>query len=113
MNYALKIVITVLIVIGASEAAKRFPAAGALINAMPLMSLIVMSMLYYDTGDAGKVAAYARAVPPLVIPSIAFFYLFAFLVDYQLGFVMAMAIALLVMLSGYGIYFFFAARTGL
>ena len=62
MTYAIKILLTVLIVIGASEAAKRFPAAGALINALPLMSLIVMCLLYYDTGDTGKVAALRQQV---------------------------------------------------
>jgi len=113
MTYAIKIFLTVLIILGASEAAKRLPAAGALINALPLMSVIVMCMLYYDTRDGAKVAEYARAVPPLVIPSIAFFYVFAFLVEYGLGFVMAMGLATLVMLSGYGLYMYFFARTGM
>jgi hypothetical protein len=112
MSYLWKICLIVVVVLGATETAKRFPAAGALINAMPLMSLIVMSLLYWDTGDAKKVAAYALAVPPLVIPSLAFFYLFAFLIDRELGFAMAITLALVVMLAGYGAYFFFIARNG-
>jgi len=113
MNYLIKIILTVLIILGASEAAKRIPAAGALIVSLPLTSMIAMCMLYYDTNDAGKVAEFARAIPPILIPSIAFFYVFAFLVEYGLGFVMAMGLATLVMLSGYGLYMYFFARTGM
>ncbi len=79
---------------------------------LPLMSVIVMCMLYYDTRDAGKVAEYARAVPPLIIP-FAFFYAFVFLVEYKAGFVMAMVLATAIMLSGYGLYLYFFARNGM
>ena len=112
MGYAAKIFLTVLIVLGATEAAKRWSTAGAFINALPIMSVIVMSLLYIDTKDSAKVAEYARAVPPLIIPSVLFFYVFAFLVDYKLGFVMAMTLAIAIMLAAYSAYFYFFVRTG-
>lgn len=104
MIYFTKIVIAVLLMLAASEAGKRVPVLGAAIVSLPLASMIVMSFMYYDTRNALKVAEFARAVPPIMIPSVLFFYAYAFLVESQVGFVMAMLLATAIMLAGYGIF---------
>lgn len=113
LSYLIKIFITVAVVIAASEIAKRFSAFGAMIIALPITSMIAMCFLYYDTKDATKVAEFSREIPPVVIPSIIFFYAFSFLVDGGFSFAIAMALAVLLMLSVYGMYLFFVARIGL
>jgi len=107
MVYAIKILIASLIAVAASEAGKRLPSLGALIVALPLTSMLAMGFLYYDTRSPEKLTEFARAVPPLVVPSIAFFYAFAFLIDSHLGFVMAMLLSTAIMLSLYGLYVYF------
>ncbi len=106
MTYIIKILLTVLLVISSAEVAKRFPALGAMIIALPLASMIAMSFLYYDTGDAARVGQFARAIPPMLVPTILFFYAFAFLVEYKVGFVMAMLVAAAIMLGGYGLFIY-------
>ncbi len=113
MQYIIKIIITTILVISASEVAKRFPALGALIIALPLTSIIAMNFLYYDTRDAVKVAEFSRSIPPVIVPSIIFFYAFSFLIDKNFTFAVAMSSALLLMLCAYGIYLFFVTRIGL
>lgn len=108
MSYAIKILLTALLVVGSSEAGKRFPALGAAIISLPLASMIAMSFLYYDTQDAPKVAEFARAIPPIMVPSVLFFYAFSFLVEYNAGFVMAMLLATVMMLAGYGAFLYLA-----
>jgi hypothetical protein len=74
--------------------------------------MLAMGFLYYDTKNAEKVAEFARAIPLLVLPTFVFFYAFAFLVDKQAGFAMAMIMATLLMLTCYGLFGYFFARNG-
>ena len=104
MSYVIKILITALLVVSAAEIAKRFPMLGAAIISLPLASMIAMSFLYYDGRDTAKVAEFARSIPPLMLPSVVFFYAFSFLVEYNTGFVMAMLLATAIMLAGYGAF---------
>lgn len=113
MQYAIKIFITVALVIASSEIAKRFPSVGAAIIALPITSIIAMSFLYYDTQNTVKVAEFSRSIPPVVIPSIVFFYGFSFLIDRNFSFIMAMSLSVLLMTSLYGLYLFFSTRIGL
>jgi hypothetical protein len=113
LSYIVKILITVAVVISASEIAKRFPALGAMVVALPITSIIAMSFLYYDTKDSTKLSEFSRSIPPVVIPSIAFFYAFSYLIDRSFSFVMAILLASLIMLSIYGLYLFLLTRIGL
>jgi hypothetical protein len=112
MIYAVKILLTALMVVAASETAKRVPAVGAAIISLPLASMIAMGFLYFDTRDVAKVAEFARSIPPMLIPSVIFFYAFSFLVESQAGFVMAMVLATAIMLLGYGLYLYLFVRNG-
>lgn len=69
----LKFAISVLILLGASEVAKRSALLGALILALPLVSMLSMVWLYLDTRDAAKVSEFARDIFYLVPPSLLFF----------------------------------------
>lgn len=112
MQYAIKIFITVMVIIFASETAKRFPAFGALIIALPITSIIAMSFLYYDTKNLAKVSEFSRSIPPVVIPSLVFFYGFSYLIDRNYSFIASMSLALFTMLAIYGLYIFLSTRIG-
>lgn len=113
MITTLKILIASLIAVAAAEMAKRSTVLGALIVALPLTSMVSMGFLYYDTKNAAKVAEYTRTIPPLVLPTLVFFYAFAFFVDKQLGFAMAMVLATAIMLVCYTLVGYFFARNGM
>lgn len=56
-----------------SEVAKRNPGFGALIASLPLVSILGMSWLWRDTGDARRLAAHAEATFWYVLPSLPMF----------------------------------------
>ena len=75
---ALKILISVAVLLVAAEAAKRSPFWGAVIVSLPLTSMLAMAWLYWDTRDAAQVSAFARDIFYLVPPSLLFFLPFLF-----------------------------------
>lgn len=75
---AVKILISVAILLAAAEVAKRSSFWGALIVALPLTSMLAMFWLYWDTRDATRVSAFARDIFLLVPPSLLFFLPFLF-----------------------------------
>jgi hypothetical protein len=76
--YLVKIAMSVAAILASAEAAKRSPTLGAFIVALPLVSLLSMTWLYWDTKDAAKVSAYAREIFFLVPVSLLFFLPFLF-----------------------------------
>lgn len=78
MLFIVKVVLSALILVGASELAKRSPFWGAVVIAMPLTSILSLSLLYLDTRSDGQAAQYARDIFYLVPPSLLFFVPFLF-----------------------------------
>ena len=58
----LKLILSIVILLGASEVARRSALLGALILALPLVSMLSMVWLYLDTQDAAKVSEFARDI---------------------------------------------------
>lgn len=71
--FVFKLTVTVLVIVGASEVAKRSTWLGGLVVALPLVSLLSMTWLYVDTRDSTRVAAFARDILVMVPPSLLFF----------------------------------------
>jgi hypothetical protein len=71
--YLLKIFTTVVLVIAITEATKRFGFVGAMLAALPVVSLISMVWIYLDTGDTQKVALFSIQVFWFVLPSLGMF----------------------------------------
>ena len=69
----LKVLLTSVLVVAVSEAAKRSALFGAIIASIPLTSVLAMIWLYVDTGDAEKVARLATGIFWLVLPSLVLF----------------------------------------
>lgn len=68
-----KVALTLLVVIGAAELAKRSSWLGALVVALPLASILSMTWLYLDTRDSARVAEFARNILLMLPPSLLFF----------------------------------------
>ena len=71
--YALKVALSAAIIVAVTELSKRQTWWGALLAALPLVSLLSLVWLYAETRDAAKVAALASGIFWLVLPSLALF----------------------------------------
>ena len=82
MVYAVvKITLTALIVWAVSEIAKRSTVFGALIASLPLTSLLAFVWIYVETGESATIAALARDILWLVLPSLLLFIVFPALLE--------------------------------
>lgn len=71
--YALKVVVTAVLVVAVAEIAKRSAVWAALLASLPLTSILAFVWLYRDTGDAERVAVLAQGIFWLVLPSLVLF----------------------------------------
>jgi hypothetical protein len=85
-QYLVKILLSAVLIATAAEVAKRDVALGALIIALPLLSMLTMGWLWWDTHDEGKIAGFAREILLLVPVSLVFFLPFVFAPRTQFGF---------------------------
>src|SRR6516165_926887 len=65
--------LTGVIVMAASEVAKRSPTYGALLVSLPLISILAMIWLWRDTGDNERIAALSEGTFWLVLPTLPMF----------------------------------------
>ncbi|HWH47006.1 MAG TPA: DUF3147 family protein [Burkholderiales bacterium] len=71
--YAVKVLVSAVLIVLISEIAKRNTFFGALIASLPVTSLLAFIWLYLDTGNTARIAALSTGVFWLVLPSLAFF----------------------------------------
>jgi hypothetical protein len=93
MVYVIKVLITTALVVAVSEASRRSTLLGAVFASLPLVSILGMVWLYWDTGDGEKVASLSKSIFWLVLPSLPLFLLVPYLLSKQFGFYASMAIA--------------------
>ena len=78
-QYAIKITLTVAIIVAVSEIAKRSSFWAAVLASLPLTSMLAFVWLYIDTGNSQRVVALSHGIFWLVIPSLLLFVLFPLL----------------------------------
>jgi hypothetical protein len=91
MYYAAKVLITTGLIVLISEISKRSTLIGAILASVPLVSVLAMIWLYWDTHDAMQVAALSRSILWLVIPSLVLFVLLPILLERALNFYASLA----------------------
>jgi hypothetical protein len=69
----IKAALSGVIVMAASEIAKRNPTYGALLVSLPLISILAMVWLWRDTGDNERIAALSEGTFWLVLPTLPMF----------------------------------------
>lgn len=95
-----------------SLVARRFPAAGALIASLPLISLLAMLWLWRDTHDAETMAQHVEATFWYVIPSLPMFLLIPMLLRRGYSFWMALGAGCVLTIGLYLLTIIVAARFG-
>jgi hypothetical protein len=100
-EYAVKVVVTAALVVLVAEIGKRSTLLGALLASLPLVSVLAMIWLYSDTRDAAQVAALARSVFWLVLPSLLLFLVLPVLIERGYNFYLSLGVAVGVTIAGY------------
>lgn len=100
--YAFKIIVTLVIIILVTEISKRSTIIGGLVASLPLISFLSFIWLYVDTKDTDRIAQLSIQIFWLVIPSLIFFVVFTWLINYQYGFVFSITTSTIIMFIGYG-----------
>jgi len=96
MWYAvLKAALSGILVMAASETARKSPALGALIASLPLVSVLGMIWLWRDTGDVARIASHAQATFWYVLPSLPMFLLMPALLRAGVHFYLSLALSCL------------------
>lgn len=98
---ALKIGLTAILVVAASEAAKRSTLMGAVLASTPLVSVLAMIWLYIDTRDTEKVAAFATGIFWLVLPSLVLFIALPLLLRGGMNFYPSLALSVALTVTAY------------
>lgn len=84
--FALKAVLSGLLIAAISEIARRSPGFAAFVASLPLVSVLGMIWLWRDTGDAQRLASHAEATFWYVLPSLPLFLLVPWLLRTGTGF---------------------------
>ena len=101
LYYALKTIITLVLIIAAAEIAKRSSLIGGVVASVPIVSVMAMIWLHVDTQDTAKVASLARSIFWLVLPSLSLFISLPVLLSHGLGFWISLGISLVLMIGCY------------
>ncbi len=94
LYYLTKLLITSVLVVAVSEVARRSSMAGAVLASVPLVSVLALFWLYFETRSTGEVARLAGSIFWMVLPSLCLFLLLPVLLRSGWTFGAAMTTAL-------------------
>lgn len=92
--------------------ARRYPGWGGLLAALPLTSILALSLLWIDTRQAEPVAALATSILWFILPSLPFFVALPLLLRGGTGFWPSLAICVAATLALYAATFWALPRLG-
>jgi predicted permease len=109
--YLVKLFLSAGLIVAISEISKRSGYLGGLIASLPLVSLLAIGWMWFETHDAAKIADFSRGVFWFVLPSLLFFILLPWLLP-KLGFYAALTIACVATAAGYAVMVAALAKAG-
>jgi hypothetical protein len=86
LYYALKVIISALLIVAISEIAKRSTGFAALVASLPLTSLLAFVWLHMEASPTERIAELSSQIFWLVLPSLLLFLLLPFLLKHGLSF---------------------------
>lgn len=91
--YAVKLLLSAVLIVLISELAKRNTLAGALLASLPLTSLLAFIWIYWETRDTARIATLSLDIFWLVLPSLALFLALPWLLRQGTSFALALPLA--------------------
>ena len=111
--FAIKAILSGILVAAISTIAKRYPGWGGLVASLPLVSVLSMIWLYGETRDAESVARLSLGAFWFFLPSIPMFLIIPALLRSGVGFVATMVIACVTTILLYAGMNWLAPRVGI
>jgi hypothetical protein len=102
-QFLLKVLISALVVAGASELARRYSLIGALLASLPLTSILAMIWLWRDDVPATQIADFAASIFWLVLPSLLLFIAMPLMLRAGYGFWASLGAGCALTVAGYAI----------
>jgi len=99
--YILKLIITTFLIVLISEISKRSSLAGAILAAIPLVSILAMTWMYIDTSDSTKAVEFSNNIVWLIAPSMTLFISFPLFIKKGFGFYPSMLISIILTVFAY------------
>ncbi|MBI5890292.1 MAG: DUF3147 family protein [Nitrosomonadales bacterium] len=93
LYYAIKVVISALLIVAISEIAKRSTGFAALVASIPLTSLLAFVWLYMEGAPPERIAELSGQIFWLVIPSLLLFVMLPLLLKQGLNFWVSLALS--------------------
>ncbi len=111
MNFLIKLLISIAVIVFCGQIGKRFPTLGGLIATMPLTGLIVLIWLYSDNpGDFNLMTSYTKGALWGILPSIMFFLVALFCFSKRLALPVVLSASFSVWIVGAIIHQWFLGR---
>ena len=111
--YMIKLIITSLLIVLISEIGKRSSLAGALLAAIPLVSILAMTWMYVDTQNSNSAVEFSKRIVWLIAPSMTLFIVFPILIKKGLGFYPSMLISVSMTIFAYYSVIFILEKFGI
>jgi len=111
--YIIKLIITSFLIVVISEVAKRSSLMGALLAAIPLVSILAMTWMYIDTQSSSSAVEFSKRIVWLIAPSMTLFIAFPFLIHKGFGFVISMAVSVTLTVMAYYSVIFILGKFGI
>jgi hypothetical protein len=86
LYYAMKVIVSALLIVAISEIAKRSTGFAALVASLPLVSLLAFVWLHVEGTAPDRIAELSQQIFWLVLPSLVLFVLLPILLKQGLGF---------------------------
>jgi hypothetical protein len=109
----IKALVSAILIVAASETAKRYPGAGALIASLPLVSVLGMMWLWREKPDSLNMAAHAEATFWYVVPSLPMFLAIPSLLRHGFSFWISLVIGCVLTMVLYSLMAWLGPRLGL
>lgn len=94
LYYAIKVIISALLIVAVSEIAKRSTGFAALVASLPLTSLLAFVWLHMETSSPDKIAELSSQIFWLVLPSLLLFLLLPLLLKHGLSFWVSLGLSM-------------------
>lgn len=111
--YILKLVITALLIVLISEIGKRYSLVGALLAAIPLVSILAMIWMYIDTESSQSAVAFSQRIVWLIAPSMTLFIAFPLLIKRGMSFYPSLFISTALTIAAYYSVIFILGKFGI
>jgi hypothetical protein len=112
MEFAIRAILSGIIIALIAYIGKKAPAAGALVASLPLISILGMIWLWRDTADTSLLADHAEATFYFVLPSLPMFLLIPWMLRSGHDFWLSLGAGIVLTVILYFITAMLAARIG-